>query len=161
MAPACKRFEEDLVLFYYGDLTGNDRVQVETHVRDCQSCALYLKELDTILPMTAQPDEPQPAFWHEYSREVRRKLDAIDERKSWWRKLAAFFQPWTVPALATSAVVALALTLTFGKAIWRDDEAPRDEVMMEVLPMAENLEFFRTMDVLDAMDFLEYLGGDA
>ena len=29
---------------------------------------------------------------------------------------------------------------------------------MEILPAAENLEFFKTMEVLDAMDFLEDMG---
>jgi hypothetical protein len=29
---------------------------------------------------------------------------------------------------------------------------------MEVLPVAENLEFFKAMDVLDDLDLLEFLG---
>ena len=29
------------------------------------------------------------------------------------------------------------------------------DALIEVLPVAENLEFFKNMDVLDAMDFLE------
>ena len=36
--------------------------------------------------------------------------------------------------------------------------------MIEALPVAENLEFFKTMDVLDDLDFLESMGsnqGDA
>ena len=32
---------------------------------------------------------------------------------------------------------------------------------MEILPAAENLEFFKTMDVLDAMDLLEDMGSPA
>jgi hypothetical protein len=31
--------------------------------------------------------------------------------------------------------------------------------MMEVLPVAENLDFFANMEILDAMDMLESLGG--
>jgi hypothetical protein len=30
--------------------------------------------------------------------------------------------------------------------------------MMEALPVAENLEFFRSMDVLDDLDLLEFIG---
>jgi anti-sigma factor RsiW len=162
LAIACKELEQDLVLFYYGDLNGTDRSKVEAHLTACPSCALYVKELGAILPITVQPDEPEPAFWDNYSREMRRKLAEIDERKSWWQAVETWFQPWRLPALATTAVVVLALTLTFGKAVWRDREAPPDEeALMEVLPMAENLEFFRTMEVLDAMDLLEYLGNSA
>jgi hypothetical protein len=64
--------------------------------------------------------------------------------------------------LAASAVVLLALTLTFGKGLWRSNELPQDEAsFMEVLPMTENLEFFTNMEVLDAMDMLEYMGGQS
>jgi hypothetical protein len=159
MATACTEFEQDLVLFYYRDLTGTDRIHIENHVRDCQRCALYVRELSTILPLTAQPDKPEPSFWENYRREMRRKLERIDDQKSWWRAVTAAFQSWTIPALATSAVVVVALALTFGKSVWRDAEVPADEqALVEVLPMAESLEFFRAMEVLDAMDLLEYLG---
>jgi hypothetical protein len=53
----------------------------------------------------------------------------------------------------------LALTLTLGKGFWSGKEAPADDkAFMEILPAAENLEFFKTMEVLDAMDFLENMG---
>jgi hypothetical protein len=56
-------------------------------------------------------------------------------------------------------VAILALTLTLGKGFWSSKEVPQDdEVFMEILPAAENLEFFKTMEVLDAMDFLEDMG---
>jgi anti-sigma factor RsiW len=159
LAAACKDREQDLVLLYYGDLTGTDRSKVEAHLKTCPSCALYMKELGAILPITVEADEPAPAFWDNYSREMRRKLDGIDERKSWWQGLGTWFQPWSLSALAATAVVVLALTLTLGKGVWRDSEAPTgEEALMEVLPMAENLEFFSTMEVLDALDLLEYLG---
>jgi hypothetical protein len=54
----------------------------------------------------------------------------------------------------------LALTLTFGKRFWSSKEIPQDDVaVVEILPMAEDLEFFKTMEVLDAMDLLENIGG--
>jgi anti-sigma-K factor RskA len=162
LSTACKAFEQDLVLFYYGELSGTERSKVETHVQGCQSCALFIKELELLLPLTAEADVPLPGFWENYSREMRRKLDEIGERKSWWQALSALFQSWSLPAMATAAVVVLALTLTFGRAVWQKAEEPVDEQgFIEVLPMAENLEFFRTMEVLDALDFLEYLGNQS
>jgi len=66
------------------------------------------------------------------------------------------------PVLATTAVVLLALTFTFGNKAWRANELPQDEEsFMEILPMTENLEFFSNMEVLDAMDMLESMGGQA
>jgi HAMP domain-containing protein len=64
-----------------------------------------------------------------------------------------------VPVYAAAAVVALALTFTLGKGIRStNDLAQDDAAMMEVLPVAENLEFFKAMDVLDNLDLLESMG---
>lgn len=153
---ACKSFEEDLVLYYYGELGGNERVAVEDHLPVCQPCRLYLKELESILPLTVKPDTPPQSFWDDYSREMRRKLAEAGERRSWRQRLALFLRPWAIPASATALVAVLALTLTFGKGFWTSKEIPRDdEAFMEILPMAESLEFFETMEVLDTMDLLE------
>ena len=158
-AVACTQWEEDLVLHYYGELAVNERAAVDDHVRGCEPCRFYLKELESILPLTVKPDEPPQTFWDDYSREMRRKLTQVSDKKPWWQNLASFFQPWAIPVSATAAVAILALTLTLGKGFWSSKEVPQDdEVFMEILPAAENLEFFKTMDVLDAMDFLEDMG---
>ena len=61
-----------------------------------------------------------------------------------------------MPALATSAVIALALTFTLGKGVWQTQETPPlDEPILEVLPMTENLELFRNLEVLDTLELLE------
>lgn len=74
----------------------------------------------------------------------------------------SFAQPWLIPVSATAAVALLALALTFGKGFWSAKESPQDdEAFLEILPVAENLEFFKTMEVLDAIDFLEYMGTPA
>lgn len=159
---ACKEFEQDLVLYYYGDLSGRERDFMESHINDCQGCALSLQRLASLLPMTVKVDEPPSDFWDNYSREMRHKLADMRERKSWWRRWPSLFHPWAIPALATTAVIAVALTLTLGKTPWAPRDIPiNDEAFMEVLPMTENLEFFKTMEVLDAMDLLEDLGNSA
>jgi anti-sigma factor RsiW len=161
-AIACKRFEEDLVLYYYGELRGDDRAAVESHLPACESCRLYLKELESILPLAAKSDAPPQTFWDDYSREMRHKLAEASERKSWWQNLALFLQPWAIPASATAVVAVLALTLTFGKGFWSSGELPQeDQAAVEILPMTENLEFFKTMEVLDAMDLLEDMASPA
>lgn len=156
---ACKNFEQELVLYYYGELSGAERSAVEAHVQSCAPCRLYLKAMQSILPLTVQPDEPPQAFWDNYSRELRRKLADIRDSKTGWRQWASWFQPWAAPILATTAVVVLALSLTLSKGFWRAREAPPDdEGFMEVLSMAENLEFYTNMELLDTLDLLEFLG---
>lgn len=163
MATACNELEQDLVLYHYGELSGETRDQMAAHLRDCSGCAAYVKELAALLPLTVLGDEPAEDFWQNYSREMRHKLADLQEKRSWWQTLQTFLRPWTVPALAGTAVVALALTLTFGKRTTTTDEAindapSADPALIEVMPMAENLDLFNNMDVLEDIDVLEVLG---
>ncbi len=159
LAPCAER-EENLVLLHYGDLGGAERADLHAHVQGCAPCAAYLKDLGALMPLTIAAGEPPPSFWTDYNRELRHKIDAVVERKTWSQKLAAFFQPRWMPALATAAMVALALTFTVGRGIWTSsDPAREDAALIEVLPVAENLEFFNAMEVLDNLDVLESMAG--
>jgi len=153
----CLELEQDLVLYHYGDLAGAERRRVETHIKDCAVCARSLADFAHLLPKTLLADEPPAEFWNDYNRELRHKLAQLGEHEPWWRKVFLTFKPWAMPALATSAIVSLALTFTLGKGLWQTPETapPVDEAILEVLPMAENLDFFRNLEVLDALEFLE------
>ena len=157
---ACRNLEEDLVLYYYGEVSESARGNCEAHLKNCEACRASLAEMRSLLPMTAAHDEPPQAFWEDYSREMRRKLDAVTERETWWRRIVGSVAPLPVPALATGAVLLLALTLTLGKGLWQSSTtALDDEALIEVLPMAEQLDFFSNMELLDNLDLLETLTG--
>jgi anti-sigma factor RsiW len=160
MSTACNEFEQDLVLYHYGDLSAGDRDRLATHLRACPGCATYLKELAALLPLTMNTDEPGEEFWQNYSREMRHKLADLQEKKSWWQALQTALRSWTLPALAGTAVVALAVTLnTANKTTPINDVPAADAALMEVLPMAENLELFNNMDVLENIEVLEAMEG--
>ena len=160
MSMVCAELEQDLVLYHYGDLSGASRDRLATHLRACPGCATYLKELTALLPLTVNTDEPGEDFWQNYSREMRHKLAELQEKKSWWQELQEVVRPWTLPVLAGTAVVALALTLnTANKTTVIDDGSTADPALMEVLPMAENLELINNMDVLENIDVLEVMEG--
>ncbi len=145
---ACKDFEQDLVLYHYGDCVGADKQRVESHIEGCDGCRQFLQELKAFLPATLAVDEPPASFWQDYSREMRVKLAAADEKPGWIRSLAALFRPWPVPALAAGAIIAISLTMTINKA----PQAPSDPSYTD---MASNADFFKSMDLLDSMDLLE------
>ena len=150
----CKDFEQDLVLYYYGECVETERFRVKTHLESCASCRHFLEDLRTLLPLTAKPDEPPQAFWESYSREMRMKLRAAEEKVSWWKALPSFFRPWPVPALATALVLVLALTLTLTKGRWYPNGGvPEEEAILE------DLEFFKAMDFLESIDLLEAIEG--
>ena len=87
----CKELEEDLVLLHYSDLAGAERHALQDHLVSCAGCTGYLKELATLLPLTVKADEPSQTFWHDYSRELRHKIDAVSEKQSWRQRLSGFF----------------------------------------------------------------------
>jgi hypothetical protein len=109
----------------------------------------------SLLPITAAHDEPPPAFWGDYSREMRQTSAAGKPGG----EVSQIIAPSPCP-LATGAMLLLALALTFGKGLWQPSTpAPVDDTLLEVLPMAERLEFFSDMEILDNLDLLETLGG--
>jgi hypothetical protein len=159
LSTPCKPLEQDMVLLHYGDLRGIELDTLQSHIKGCTGCTGYLTELAKLLPLTAKADEPPQTFWTDYNRELRHKLDDAAAKQSWWQSLVVFFQPRWLPALATAGVVVLALTLTLGKGIWpTNSNPPENEALIEALPVAENLEFFRAMHVLDDLDLLEFMG---
>lgn len=158
---ACEAYEEDLVLLHYGDLGGTERQKLESHLGSCAGCAGYLKELATLLPLTVKSDEPPQEFWQNYSRELRGRLDDLAAKKAWWRNLATTFRPSYVSALAAAAIVVLALTFTLGKNFWNAKNNPQEDEMAEVLPVAEHLDFFTAMDILDDLELLELIGNQS
>lgn len=159
MASACTEREQDLVLYHYGELGGSERQQITAHLHGCAACARYLEELAVLLPQTVKYDEPGEQFWQDYSREMRHRMADLQEKPSWRQVAQAFLRSWTLPALATAGIVALALTITFGDKSFSPVEAPGDdEAFMEALPLAENLELIDNMEVLESIDSLEVMG---
>ena len=158
LTSACHEHEADLILFHYGDLMGAERERLARHIGQCAACAGYLSELALLMPFTVKTDDPPLVFWTDYSRELRRKIDDAVEKKTWWRRLGFFFSPRYLAALGSAAVIVLALSFTLGKNIWSTANQLPDDEIAELLPVAENLEFFRAMDILDDLDLLEFIG---
>ena len=78
----CTNFEQDLVLYYYGECDRKDHLRVETHLEGCGSCRRFLDELCRLLPLTSKLDQPDEAFWDAYSREIHGKLAEVREKPS-------------------------------------------------------------------------------
>jgi anti-sigma factor RsiW len=158
LSPACQNYEADLVLLHYGDLAASDKARVAQHAAQCAGCAGYLKELGKLMPLTALSDQPPQSFWMDYTRELRGKLDGAAEQKAWWQNLGAFLTPRYLAAYASAAVVVLALSLTLGKGIFSGKHQLQDDELAELLPVAENLDFFSAMDILDDFEAIELIG---
>jgi len=157
-ATACPQLEADLVLLHYGDLSGVQRERLQSHAYQCAGCSGYLKELTVLMPLTVKTDTPPQEFWMDYSRELRHKIDASVESKFRWHSIAAVFTPRYLSAFATAVTLIMALTFTIGSGLWSSKHDMPTEELTEALPVAENLDFFRAMDVLDDLELLEVMG---
>lgn len=157
---ACRDFEEDLVLYYYGEGAEVERQRIGTHIVNCSRCRRFLDDLARVLPQVVQPEPLPQSFWDNYYRETVEKIAARRERVSWWRNFLAPLRAWFIPAFATAAVAVLAAALLFGKGGWNGQAArSRATLPQEILADADQLEFFNSMDVLESLPVLEVLDG--
>jgi predicted anti-sigma-YlaC factor YlaD len=153
---ACKDFEEDLVLYYYGESSHEDRSRIELHLSGCSGCRSFVDDLRRLLPAMARSEELPPAFWDAYYRDTLAKLAERENRKSWWRDLLAPMRVWMVPAFGTAAMAVLAIALVFGKGdAKRASDPASDAIPQEILADANQLEFFKSMDLLESLRKLE------
>ena len=152
---ACKDYEEDLVLYFYGEGSAAERERVGRHVSGCAFCRRFVDDLRMLLPRMSERRELPQAFWDNYLSETVAKL-AEQENKSWWRSLFFPAQSWWVPAFGTMAVALVAVGLVLGKGnltLFADHSAA--SLPREVLADGEQLEFFRSLDMLESLDGLE------
>jgi len=156
LRPACQEYEHELVLYYYGECAPPNRERLEGHLEVCTACKDFIGDLRLVLPLTVKPDEPSEVFWQTYSRELKNKLAAAKPRSYWQRVLSSLVSPWPVPVMATALALVIAVGLIFTRDRWqRPDAPPAQEALLEVLPLAENLEFFTAMEILDSMDLID------
>jgi predicted anti-sigma-YlaC factor YlaD len=157
---ACKDFEEDLVLYYYGDDSEAERSRVDGHLQSCSSCQEFLDDLRKLLPKMAKPSEVPPMFWDNYYNEMVEKLAIHQERHAWWKSLFAPMRGWMVPAFGTAAVAALAVGLVISRGHWRYPlSQTQEQIPQEILADTNQLEFFESMDMLETLSSLEALDG--
>lgn len=157
---ACADFAEDLVLYHYGEADDAARLHVEGHLRACGACRQSLEEMKRLMPLTVAQDEPPPAFWTDYRRELRKKIDTAAEKPSFWSALTAWLRPVPLTALATGAVVLLAVTFTVGKKYWNKSEPVLDDEVVAIMSSSQDLDLFKNLEILDALDVLEAMSSD-
>jgi hypothetical protein len=156
LARACKEYEEDLVLYYYGDSGKDERRKVELHLAGCGSCRYFLDDLQRLLPQITGAETMPQSFWDRYYRETVSKLQTHDERNSGWRSIFAPLQTWMVPAFGTVAVALLVIGLMFGKSNLISLVEPHSEkIPQEILADKNQLEFFESLDIIEVLSKLE------
>ena len=154
----CKGFEEDLVLYYYGEIGDHEKQRVEQHLGNCVGCGRFLDDLHRLLPQIAPPEELPQSFWDDYYRETVAKLTQQREQKFYWGNLFAPLRMWMIPAFGTAVIAALALGVVLSKGNLNSlYNQPQERIPREIVTDTEQLEFFRSLDMLEALSGLEGL----
>jgi hypothetical protein len=154
----CKQFEEDLVLYYYGEIANNEKHKLEQHIGSCIGCGRFVEDLHRLLPHIALPEELPQSFWDDYYRETVSKLTHQREQKFYWRNLFAPMRMWMIPALGTAVIAALAFGVVLSKGNLPSlYNQPQERIPREIVTDTEQLEFFRSLDMLEALSGLEGL----
>ena len=157
---AGKGFEEDLVLYYYAETSASDRAGIEQHLAQCSRCRIFVDDLGRLLPQMAPKPELPQTFWDNYFRETVAKLDEQSARQNGWRRWFAPMNGWLVPAFGTVAIAVFATALMLEK---RDLDSTREtasvNIPAEVLVDSNQLEFFKSLDILESLSTLEKQDG--
>ena len=150
---ACKEFEADLVLYYYGDDSEADHLRVQRHCSECSRCRRFLDDLHQFLPQMAQPREMPESFWDNYYGEIVQKLALEREQPPWWREFLGSMRFWALPAFGTVAAATLAFLFVFNSGAHPKRSSP--QIPQEILSDPRSVEFFKSMDLLESLSKLE------
>jgi hypothetical protein len=154
----CKESEEDLVLYYYGEIADDEKRRLEQHLGHCAGCGRFIEDLHRLLPQVALPEELPQSFWDDYYRETVAKLRDQREQKFYWRNLFAPMRTWMIPAFGTAVIAALAFGVVLSKGTLSSlYNQPPERIPREIVTDTEQLEFFRSLDMLEALSGLEGL----
>jgi hypothetical protein len=93
--PAVHQYEDKLLEFAYGELTGTEASAVEAHVTGCARCTQALDEIRSVrmtmgkLPQVEAPDAGLESLFAYAEQAARRNADGPAGEAPWWRRLVA------------------------------------------------------------------------
>jgi anti-sigma factor RsiW len=136
--------EEDLLLYYYGEPSGERRGRLEEHLADCPSCRQAWLTLQRTL-------EAVPRGSLDVTSEEARRFAARVARQTKQRRLS---RGWLWGGALTTAAL-LALTLSIRSTIL---PGPGPKVVAETAIM-KDLDLLQNMELLEQLDLLQELDG--
>ncbi len=122
----CKRVEENLPLYFYDELGGEPRAEMEAHLAACPRCAATAEELRRLsAALAARPvAEPSPDLLARCRYELE---EALDRETTGWRALVrSGFGLWPMgsPLRATAALAILLAGFSLGWAMRQQAATP-------------------------------------
>lgn len=72
----CSHFQNEIYLYVYDELSGQDKTALEKHIALCGGCASQLKEIQSIAELADRQTvpEPSPEFWSAYHLDLQKRI---------------------------------------------------------------------------------------
>ena len=130
--------DEELLLYYYGEGSGDQRAEMRAHLETCEACRALDRELRGVLALV--DSEPVPEAPAGFEREMWARLEpqiaARNVGSGFSRTLGRFELPrW---AFAVGAVALAAASFTLGR-VWSPVPAPAPGPSTEVVADAKSI----------------------
>lgn len=142
----CEGYEEDLILYHYGELEPEKASATAAHMESCAACRAYMDELDRLLA-AVPADMPGRAAT---IRATGRVMAGIAPRRFEWRRRL-------VPAsIALAALVSAVLFTVFNPFVSDKPQTPEQMVMAQADPeVLENLDLLKDLNVIEELDTVQ------
>lgn len=153
----CESYRNKFLDYLEGELTQQERQEVEAHLAHCLSCQEEVRGLQETLGLIANFPVPEPpeAFWQGYLRELREKagIGVGRPRPLEWLTLS----PWRpVPAFAIGVLLMVAAFITWNTIARVPTELHLPSlVLTQDLAMIQDLDLLREMDLVETLDLLD------
>jgi anti-sigma factor RsiW len=135
--------EEDLLLYYYGELSEERRSQLEEHLAGCRSCRDAWLALQKTL-------EAVPRASLNVTSEEARRFAARVARQTGHRRLS---RGWLWGgALTTAALLALTLSIRSSILPGPGPKVVAENAIMKDLDLLQNMELLEQLDLLQELD---------
>ena len=145
----CKKFQERIYLYYFDELSEQEKAEFDRHAAQCKDCARRLQRAKGIIDLANRktaPEQPME-FWSNYNRGLREKL----------KELRPFpvFELRLVPRLAAVAIV-----LIIGILVVIRSQMPARQEMVSRTVEEDVVKELENDLVLQELALLEELGED-
>ena len=124
----CERISE--IIYRYPDITDDERLLLEKHIAECETCRDALEEKKKVLELASayRPEPVDDIEWAYFQDALNRRIDSLTRRKS-------------AVLRALLAVETGILVLAFGMFISSENKTPSVEVTSEEVAPYEEDEF--------------------
>lgn len=115
------QYEDLMMEALFGDISSDDRRQLDAHLDTCEACREEFESLQSTLDVVDQREREElpEAYWASYRRQVKRKIDrrgrrSLGERlRQWWQSLPVLLPQtggqWAVQGALAILFVAVGL----------------------------------------------------